>query len=93
LDITLWVIYLWVIIFTKIEAWLRREAMRRRESQPLAAVGLVQAACFDATDFPAWSSRDSIYYRKFYHQILHARIFYLKIIDGTHGFHTHWCRF
>jgi len=44
--------------FRAIEAWLRREALRLRESQPLAAAGLVQAACFDGTDFPAWSSRD-----------------------------------
>ena len=28
------------------------------EAQPLTAVGLVQAACLDGTDFPAWSSRD-----------------------------------
>jgi hypothetical protein len=44
--------------FTAIEAWLRHEALRLRKSQPLAAVGLVQAACVDGTDFPAWSSRD-----------------------------------
>ena len=44
--------------FRLIEAWLRREALRLRESQPLSAVGLVQAACMDGTDFPAWSSRD-----------------------------------
>jgi hypothetical protein len=44
--------------FRLIEAWLRREALRLRESQPLAAVGLIQAACLDGTDFPAWSSRD-----------------------------------
>ena len=44
--------------FRIIEAWLRREALRLRESQPLAAAGLVQAACFDGTDLPAWSSRD-----------------------------------
>ena len=44
--------------FRAIEAWLRRETLRLRESQPLAAAGLVQAACFDGTDFPAWSSRD-----------------------------------
>jgi hypothetical protein len=44
--------------FRAIEAWLRREALRLRESQPLAAVGLVQAACVDGTDLPAWSSRD-----------------------------------
>src|SRR3990170_2037319 len=44
--------------FQAIEAWLRREALRLRKSQPLSAVGLVQAACMDGTDFPAWSSRD-----------------------------------
>jgi hypothetical protein len=44
--------------FRAIEAWLRHEALRLRESQPLTAVGLVQAACMDGTDLPAWSSRD-----------------------------------
>jgi hypothetical protein len=44
--------------FQQIEKYLRREALRLRESQPLSAVGLVQAACFDGTDFEAWSSRD-----------------------------------
>ena len=44
--------------FRLIEAWLRKEALRLRESQPLAAVGLVQAAGIDGTDLPAWSSRD-----------------------------------
>jgi hypothetical protein len=44
--------------FRSIEAWLRREALRLRESQPLSAIGLVQAACMDGTDLPAWSSRD-----------------------------------
>ena len=44
--------------FRIIEAWLRREALRLRESQPLAAAGLVQAACLDGTDLPAWSSRE-----------------------------------
>ena len=39
-------------------AWLRHEALRLRKSQPLSALGLVQAACVDGTDFPAWSSRD-----------------------------------
>jgi hypothetical protein len=43
--------------FRIIEAWLRREALRLRESQPLSAVGLVQAACVDGTDLRAWSSR------------------------------------
>jgi hypothetical protein len=45
--------------FRIIEAWLRREALRLRRSQPLTVVGLVQAACVDGTDLPAWSSRDS----------------------------------
>jgi len=44
--------------FQQIEKWLRHEALRLRESQPLSAVGLVQAACLDGTDFEAWSSRD-----------------------------------
>ena len=44
--------------FTAIEMWLRHEALRLRKSQPLAAVGLIQGACVDGTDFPAWSSRD-----------------------------------
>jgi hypothetical protein len=44
--------------FRAIEAWLRREALRLRESQPLSASGLIQAACVDGTDLPAWSSRD-----------------------------------
>jgi len=44
--------------FRAIESWLRHEALRLRESQPLSAVGLVQAACMDSTDFQAWSSRD-----------------------------------
>jgi hypothetical protein len=44
--------------FQAIEAWLRHEALRLRKSQPLSAAGLVQAACIDGTDFPAWSSRD-----------------------------------
>jgi len=43
--------------FRIIEAWLRREALSLRESQPLSAVGLVQAACVDGTDLRAWSSR------------------------------------
>ena len=45
--------------FRQIEAWLRWEALRLRAAQPLAAKGLVQAACLDGTDIPAWSSRDS----------------------------------
>ncbi len=44
--------------FRAIEAWLRREALRLRMSQPLSAVGLIQAACIDGTDLPAWSSTD-----------------------------------
>ena len=32
--------------------------MKIRIDQPLAAVGLIQAACLDGTDIPAWSSRD-----------------------------------
>jgi hypothetical protein len=44
--------------FRQIESWLRSEALRIREAQPLSAVGLIQAACLDGTDIPAWSSRD-----------------------------------
>jgi len=44
--------------FRIIEAWLRREALKLRRSQPLSAAGLVQAAGLDGTDLPAWSSRD-----------------------------------
>jgi hypothetical protein len=44
--------------FRIIEAWLRRQALKHRESQPQAAVGFIQAACIDGTDLPAWSSRD-----------------------------------
>ena len=44
--------------FLAIEEWLRHEALRLRDSQPLSAVGLVQAACMDGTDLPAWSSRN-----------------------------------
>jgi len=44
--------------FRIIEAFLRGEALKMRESQPLAAAGLIQAAFFDGTDLPAWSSRD-----------------------------------
>jgi len=43
--------------FRVMESWLRREALRLRASQPLTAVGLVQAACVDGTDLRAWSSR------------------------------------
>lgn len=44
--------------FQAIEEWLRHEALRLRESQPLSAVGLIQAVCVDGTDLPAWTSRD-----------------------------------
>ena len=44
--------------FKQIEAWLRKKALSVRESQPLAAVGLIQAAGVDGTDIQAWSSRD-----------------------------------
>ncbi|MFH2110838.1 MAG: hypothetical protein ABIJ47_06190 [Candidatus Bathyarchaeota archaeon] len=44
--------------FRIIEAWTRHEALKLRRSQPLTAVGLIQAACMDGTDIPAWSSRD-----------------------------------
>jgi len=44
--------------FRAIEEWLRHQALRLRASQPLSAVGLVQAACIDGTDLRAWSSRD-----------------------------------
>ncbi len=43
--------------FRLIEAWLRREALSLRASQPLSATGLVQAACIDGTDLRAWSIR------------------------------------
>jgi len=43
--------------FRIIEAWLRHEALKHRRNQPLSAAGLVQAACIDGTDLPAWSSR------------------------------------
>ena len=45
--------------FLEIERSLRHEAMRLRKSQPLSALGLIQATCVDGTDFRAWSSRDS----------------------------------
>ena len=44
--------------FRIIEAWLRKEALKLRRSQPLSAAGLVQAAGLDGTDLPAWSIRD-----------------------------------
>ena len=43
--------------FHIIEAHLRREALSLRCSQPMTAVGLVQAACVDGTSLEAWSSR------------------------------------
>jgi hypothetical protein len=43
--------------FLAIEAYLRHEALKIRSSQPLSAVGLIQAACMDSTDFQAWSSQ------------------------------------
>ena len=43
--------------FRIMEAWLRRETLSLRASQPLSATGLVQTACIDGTDLPAWSSR------------------------------------
>jgi len=39
--------------FRNIEAWLRREALRLRKTQPLSAAGLIQVACIDGTDLPA----------------------------------------
>jgi hypothetical protein len=44
--------------FRAVEKWLRHEALRLRKSQPMSALGLVQASCVDGTDLPAWSSRD-----------------------------------
>ena len=44
--------------FKGIESYLRKEANRLRFQHPLLAAGLVQAACLDGTDLPAWSSRD-----------------------------------
>jgi hypothetical protein len=44
--------------FKQMEKWLRREALKIRSAQPLSSVGLIQAACLDGTDIPAWSSRD-----------------------------------
>jgi len=44
--------------FRIIEAWTRHEALKLRRTQPLTAAGLIQAACIDGTDIPAWSSRD-----------------------------------
>jgi len=44
--------------FRIIEAWLRREALRLRRSQPLSATCIIQAVGLDGTDLPAWSSRD-----------------------------------
>ena len=44
--------------FLEIEYSLRHEALKLRKSQLLAALGLIQAAVVDGTDFRAWSSRD-----------------------------------
>src|SRR4030042_2706187 len=44
--------------FRAIEAWLRHEALRLRENEPLSAVGLIQAACVAGTALPAWRRRD-----------------------------------
>ena len=43
--------------FRAIEEWLRHEALRLRQSQPLSAAGLIQAVCVDGTDLPAWTNR------------------------------------
>ena len=37
---------------------MRHEALKNRVTHPLSAAGLIQAACVDGTDIPAWSSRD-----------------------------------
>ncbi|MBD3207178.1 hypothetical protein GF319_12665 [Candidatus Bathyarchaeota archaeon] len=37
--------------FQQIEAWLRKEALRIRKDHPLSAVGLVQAAYFNWTEY------------------------------------------
>src|SRR4030043_1359656 len=39
--------------FRAIEEYLRHEALRLRETQPLSAVGLIQAACVGGTALPA----------------------------------------
>jgi len=44
--------------FRIIEVWMRHEALKNRVTHPLSAAGLIQAACVDGTDIPAWSSRD-----------------------------------
>jgi hypothetical protein len=44
--------------FLGIESYLRKQANRLRLQHPLLAAGLIQAACLDGTDLPAWSSRD-----------------------------------
>jgi hypothetical protein len=41
-----------------IESYLRKQANSMRLQHPLLAAGLIQAACLDGTDLPAWSSRD-----------------------------------
>jgi len=45
--------------FKAVESFLRGRANQLRLRQPLSAAGLVQAACLDGTDLPAWSSRDA----------------------------------
>lgn len=44
--------------FKAVETFMRKEANRLRLHNPLLAAGLIQAACLDGTDLPAWSSRD-----------------------------------
>lgn len=44
--------------FKAVESFLRKQANQLRLQQPLSAAGLVQAACLDAADLQAWSSRD-----------------------------------
>lgn len=44
--------------FKAVETFLRKQANQLRFQRPLSAAGLVQAACLDGTDLPAWSSRD-----------------------------------
>jgi hypothetical protein len=41
--------------FKDIELWLQGETLKHNTLQPLAAAGLVQLACKDCTDIPAWS--------------------------------------
>lgn len=44
--------------FKAIESFLRKQANQLRFHRPMLAAGLIQAACLDGTDLPAWSSRD-----------------------------------